>query len=60
MLEKLVNKIIKKQIEKKTIGQEEADIYRYGYFLLFEVFLNITIAFIIGILFKDLKTIIVF
>ena len=60
MLEKLVNKIIKKQIEKKTIGQEEVGIYRYGYFLLFEVLLNIIIAFIIGILFKYLKTIIVF
>lgn len=60
MLEELVNKIIKKQIEKKTIGQEEVGIYRYGYFLLLEVFLNIIIAFIIGILFKDLKTIIVF
>lgn len=60
MLEELVNKIIKKQIEKKTIGQEEAGIYKYGYFLLLEVFLNIIIAFLIGILFKDLKTIIVF
>ena len=60
MLEKLVNKIIKKQVEKKTIGQEEVGIYRYGYFLLFKVLLNIIIAFIIGILFKDLKTIIVF
>lgn len=48
MIEKLVDKIISKQLEENTILAEEINIYRYGYILVCEVFVNIIVAAIIA------------
>ena len=40
MIEKLVDKIISKQLEENTISTEDINIYRYGYILVYEVFVN--------------------
>lgn len=48
MIEKLVDKFINKQLEENTISKEEVNIYRYGYILVCEVFVNIIIAAIIA------------
>lgn len=41
MIENLVDKIINKQLEENIIVIEEVNIYRYGYILVCEVFVNI-------------------
>ncbi len=48
MIEKLVDKLINKQLEENMISKEEVAIYRYGYILVCEVFINIIIAAIIA------------
>lgn len=48
MIEKLVDKIISKQLEENTILAEDINIYRYGYILVCEVFVNIIVATIIA------------
>ena len=48
MIEKLVSKIISKQLEENTISTEDMNIYRYGYMLVCEVFVNIIVAAIIA------------
>ena len=48
MIEKLVDKIISKQLEENTISTEDINIYRYGYILVYEVFVNIIVAAIIA------------
>lgn len=48
MIEKLVDKIISKQLEENTILAEDVNIYRYGYILVCEVFVNIIVATIIA------------
>lgn len=60
MIQKIVDKIVTKQIENKTILEEESNIYRYGYFLMFEVIINIILSIVIGAIFKDIKTVVVF
>ena len=60
MLEKFIDKIVDKQVKNKMMSEDEINIYRYGYFLMFEVVMNIIISILIGIIFKDIKTIIIF
>ncbi len=48
MIENLVDKIINKQLEENIISIEEVNIYKYGYILVCEVFVNIIIALIIA------------
>lgn len=48
MIEKLVGKIISKQLEENTISAEDINIYRYGYILVCEVLVNIIVAAIIA------------
>lgn len=48
MIEKFVEKIISKQLEENTISAEDINIYRYGYILVCEVFVNIITAAIIA------------
>lgn len=48
MIEKIVEKIISKQLEENTISAEDINIYRYGYILVCEVFVNIITAAIIA------------
>ncbi|MBP3339099.1 MAG: accessory gene regulator B family protein [Lachnospiraceae bacterium] len=60
MIQRLVDKIINRQIKNKTILENEVNIYRYGYFLLFEILINIIISIFIGMMFRDMETILVF
>lgn len=60
MIQKIVDNIIDKQVKNKIIVEEEINIYRYGYFLLLEVLINIIISFFIGIVFKDINTVLIF
>ena len=60
MVEKIVEKIIKKQLEEKSITEKDINIYRYGYTLVCEVIINIIIAIIIGSISRDLFTVLVF
>lgn len=60
MIQKIVDTIINKQMKDETLTAEDEKIYRYGYILLCEVFLNVMIAIIIGIMSKKLKIIIFF
>ncbi len=53
MIEKLVDKIINKQLEENTIPKEDVNIYRYGYILVCEVLINIIVASIIGVISGD-------
>ena len=59
-MEKLIQKIVEKQIEYKTIKLEDINVYVYGYTLLFEVVINVIIALIIGILSGNLILICLF
>ncbi len=60
MIEKFVDKLVNNQLKEKKIPQEEINIYKYGYTLLCEVFLNIIIAIIIGVLSEQLINITLF
>ncbi len=60
MIQKLVDIIVKQQVEKGIISKEEVDIYKYGYYLLLEIIMNIIIAIFIGFIFRDIKTVIIF
>lgn len=60
MIERLVDKIVNQQLENETISREEVDIYKYGYYLLLEIIMNIIIAIFIGFIFRDIKTVIIF
>lgn len=57
MIQKLVDTMINKQIEKKVLKTEEIRIYQYGYILLYEVVLNLIFALNIGLIFGELKMI---
>lgn len=60
MVEKLVDKFIKKQLAENTISKEDVSIYRYGYILVCEVLINIIIAAIIGVISGDWLLITIF
>ena len=60
MIEKIVDKIINKQLEEKTISKEDINIYRYGYTLVCEVFINIIIAIIIATILKEWILVVLF
>lgn len=60
MIERLVDKIISKQTEYNILSEEDLIIYRYGYILVCEVFINIIIAAIIGIISGDWIIVILF
>ena len=60
MVEKLIDRLIEKQRSEDMISQEDINVYRYGYTLVFEVIINILIAIVIGIVFQDLPVIALF
>lgn len=60
MVQEIVEKIIEKQLKEKMITAEDANIYRYGYALVFEVLINIIMAVFIGIVSGDLVEILLF
>lgn len=60
MFGKLVDIIVKQQVENEIISKKEVDIYKYGYYLLLEIIMNIIIAIFIGLFFRDIKTVLIF
>lgn len=60
MIQKIVDRIVDRQIKNQSIEQEDINIYKYGYFLLFEVLINLIISLMIGMVFCDIKTVILF
>lgn len=60
MVQKMVERIIKRQVENSTIPEDEVSIYRYGYFLLLEVLFNIIVSLVIGMVFRDVLTVVLF
>lgn len=60
MIQKIVDALVNKQSQNYIITDEDEKIYRYGYILLCEVFLNLVIALTIGIFFSKTKEVIFF
>lgn len=57
MIEKLVNLYIVNQLNMGMITKENINVYRYGYTLMFEMLINVIIAFIIGFFFHELSVV---
>lgn len=60
MIQTIVNALVNKQSQNYIVTDEDEKIYRYGYILLCEVFLNLVIALAIGIVFSKTKAVIFF
>lgn len=60
MTEKIVDWLLKKQIENHIISSEDEPIYRYGYILVCEVIINVFLALVIGAGMKDMRTVVAF
>lgn len=60
MIEKLVDNFIKYQSECGVIFDEEVSIYRYGYVLLLETVVNIILSIGIGLVMKDVLSVLIF
>ena len=60
MVQKIVDALVNKQSQNYVMTDEDEKIYRYGYVLLCEVFLNLVIALAIGIVFSKTKEVIFF
>lgn len=60
MMQKIIDRIIEKQVQNRTIAFEEINIYKYGYILMFEVVVNVILAFMIGMMFKSLGVVLFF
>lgn len=60
MVQKVVDVLVNKQSQNYVMTDEDEKIYRYGYILLCEVFLNLVIALAIGIIFSKIKEVIFF
>ena len=60
MVQKIVDALVKKQSQNYAMTDEDEKIYKYGYTLLCEVFLNSVIALAIGIAFSKIKEVIFF
>ena len=59
-MKQLLERLIEKQIGAGIIAAEVAEVYRYGYMILFEWGLNLIIAGLIGILTGALQTTLIF
>lgn len=60
MIQTIVDALVNKQSQNYIATDEDEKIYRYGYILLCEVFLNLVIALAIGIVFSKTKAVIFF
>ncbi len=60
MIERIVDWIIEKQVKKQLIICEEVSIYKYGYILMCEIFLNIILALVIGIIMNSVQMVLFF
>lgn len=60
MVDGFIDKIVDMQVEKGTILEQDIKIYKYGYLLLYELFLNIVIAVVIGLVTNRLGKLLIF
>ena len=60
MVDGFIDKIISTQVEKEIISEQDINIYKYGYVLLYELFVNIVIAVVIGVATNRLGELLVF
>lgn len=60
MLERLVDKYIRFQTERGLLLNEEKGVYRYGYILLLETFINCMVSLLIGLVMKDMISVLIF
>lgn len=60
MVEKLAERIVEFELKHGIIEQKDVNIYQYGYTLLIEVGINISVCFLLGIIFGSLKEVIFF
>lgn len=60
MIQKIIDRIIEKQVQNRTIAFEEINIYKYGYILMFEVVVNVLLALMIGMIFNSLGVVLFF
>lgn len=60
MIQKIVDALVNMQAQNSAMTSEDEKIYRYGYVLLCEVFLNLVTALTIGIVFSKTREVIFF
>ena len=60
MLQKNIEKVVEYMIKQQNMSTADAEIYRYGYRLLFEEVLNLTLALLIGIFFQNILGVFLF
>lgn len=58
MFERVSNKLI--QSQKSNMREDEVAIYQYGYYLLFEIALNLSLGLICGILLHAVNKVFLF
>lgn len=59
-MNKTLDKIVAYLINKEIISPDQEEVYRYGYFIVFEIGINILISLIVGITLQDLGGVIFF
>lgn len=59
-MDRLIEKIVDKQLKNGVISEEDIPVYRYGYLLLFEMLLNIVAGLIVGIMLGQIGIVIAF
>ena len=60
MVQKAVDMILNRQFNNSMITNDKISIYRYGYTLLIETFINFVLALLIGIVFDAVFSVIIF
>lgn len=58
--EKLYEILIQKELEKGLIKKEDVSVYRYGYTLMLEMFINVALAIIIGAIMHEITLVFIF
>ncbi len=58
MIQKVVNKIIDKQMTEGILKEGDKAVYEYGYTLLLEIVSNIAIALVLGAIMREVKILI--
>jgi len=60
MANKIIDRIIKTQLEEEMITYEDVNVYRYGYTLIYEMLVNVFIALLIGFMSGDIAEVFTF
>lgn len=53
-MDRLIERIVEKQLKSGVISEEDIPVYRYGYLLLFEMLLNVIAGVIVGVVLGQL------